>query len=168
MFALQRSPRFGKIVEINPLLSKSLSVMLWKPHNNAKSVLASRFKSTLHLESGAEIVRITPAQIKTHVEFTPEGHRDRKSQDRVRLLMTRIQRQPLVKTLKQKPKEAPTCPKPTASQTKVVTLPTMTLRSSTRTHSARTSVELTETPVSGILRVFGKERNPLKVIVLLR
>ena len=46
MFALEYSPRFGKIVEINPLSPKPLSVMLWKPNNKAKTILSARFKST--------------------------------------------------------------------------------------------------------------------------
>ena len=102
MFALQREPRFGKIVEINPLHTKPLSVVLWKPSNKAKSVLSARFKSTQHLETGTEIVRIAPAQIKTHVEFTPEGRLDKDSLVKVRNILTRSQRQPHSKIPKAK------------------------------------------------------------------
>ena len=146
MFALQRSPRFGRIVEINPLLNKPLSVMLWKPHSKAKSVLTARFKSTQHLESGAEIVRITPAQIKTHVEFTPEGQLDRKSQDRVRRLMTRSQRQPHVTAPKQKSKEAPSASITATSPTKTVALSTTPVRSSTRSRPAHKPVKASSSP----------------------
>ena len=146
MFALQRSPRFGKIVEINPLLSKPLSVMLWKPHSKAKSMLTARFKSTQHLEAGAEIVRITPAQIKTHVEFTPEGQLDRKSQDRVRRLMTRSQRQPHAKIPRQKPKDASSDSMSATSTTKAVTRPTKPIRPSTRTQTARNRVKASSSP----------------------
>ena len=94
MFALHNSPRFGKIVEVNPLSPKPLSVMLWKPNGKAKSLLSARFKSTQSLESGPEIVQIAPAQIKTHVIFSAEGLLVKKSQDKVRRLITRCQRQP--------------------------------------------------------------------------
>ena len=94
MFALHNGPRFGKIVEINPMSGKPLSVMLWKPSNKSKTILTARFKPTQHLETGPEIVQITPAQIKTHVTFSPEGLLNSKSRDKVRHLMTRKQRAP--------------------------------------------------------------------------
>ena len=94
MFAQQLQPRFGVIAEINPTLTKPIAVMLWKPHSKSKSLLKARFKSTLHLDTGEEITRIAPAQIKTHVSFNDEGFISKKSQDRVRSILTRSQRQP--------------------------------------------------------------------------
>ena len=116
MFSLNRSPRFGKIVEINPLLPKPLSVMLWKPYSKAKSILTARFLPTDRLDSGADIIRISPAQIKLQVSFKPDGTLESKSRDKVRYTLTRSQRQPFAKA---SPKAQTTPPK-AADPAKVV------------------------------------------------
>ena len=94
MFAHLLQPRFGVIAEINPEMQKPLAVLLWKPNSKTKSILTARFKSTRMLPSGEEFVRITPAQIKTHVTFLEDGRLEPQSQRKVRSLMTRSQRQP--------------------------------------------------------------------------
>ena len=105
MFALQRKPRFGVIVEINPSLAKPLSILLWKPSSKAKSILSARFKSTMNLGSGEEVVRISPAQVKTHVRFDEEGFLSRKCRSKIQGILTRSQRQPLAKpAVKTRPK----------------------------------------------------------------
>ena len=78
-------PRLGKVIEVDPTVSRPLTVQIYRPQSNARSIAVARFSAATEVDSGEPAVdRITLFQVQLRLKaLTRQGYLS--GQDRKRL-----------------------------------------------------------------------------------
>ena len=125
LFALEQKPRIGKVMSIDVDAQKPISIHLWKPNKDCKSLDQARFRPSMS-ESGPDLMIIHSSQVRlTALSLTDEGYFSKASRGQVKRLLY-----PKVSSAKPMHTHVKTVPK--RGKSKGVSVPKASTKRSTR------------------------------------
>ena len=87
LFSQNQYPRVGKVTAVDSNARKPITVQLWKPNKNCRSIALGKFRPSMNIDS-TDLVMLQGAQVRLQdLELDEEGYFTKSSKNRVRKML---------------------------------------------------------------------------------